>query len=737
MDLVAKLASLEAGLDKAGRLAEKQASQIERAFSGVRVAAAGLGGVIAGAFSVVAMQQFFMTAVNGIDALNDLSDATGASIENISALEDVALRTGTSYETVSTALVKLNGVLKDAKPGSAQAEALNAIGLGAEELKRIDPAEAMLKVAQALAQYRDDGNKARIIQELFGKSTKEVAPLLKDLAEQGKLVGTVTKEQAEAAEAFNKQLAALQKNTADWARSIASDLLPVLNTFLERLNGLSKAGGVGKSIGLEIDANLLTDRLNAVVRDIERFQAYVDKNPNSNARFRLAQLREEYVSLQAQLDKTTGALKQFGDTAKPVPSVEDAFSDTRTPKPAAPGVRDKPEKGPKPPKAEKPEFVGPELPEATKAALDALAGSDLEKAKQITAAIEELDSMFAAGLVNAQDYAAAIDKLRGNAAVGPALPEEEVARIKRVRDLISETDTAKLESFRREVKLLEDAMSSGMINPEQFEEAKKILEDKLPKTFKDSTDKMTAFAEEAAKNIQDALGDTILQAMEGDFDSIGESWKRMLNRMVSEALAADINNALFHGGKPSFSGVFGQAGGQGSNGLVDLLGSLGTFFGAENPRSAFAVNGSDFGFKLAKGTNYVPYDDMPAILHKGEAVVPAKYNPAAGGMGVSEALSADLGALVDRLGHSALLPSYDVGTPYVPEDQIAKVHRGERIVPAAQNRAGEWGGTVIHSNPSIYIDGRLDHASTAQLINQALQANNRAWEERMAAQGRR
>lgn len=38
--------------------------------------------------------------------------------------------------------------------------------------------------------------------------------------------------------------------------------------------------------------------------------------------------------------------------------------------------------------------------------------------------------------------------------------------------------------------------------------------------------------------------------------------------------------------------------------------------------------------KLATGTNYVPYDGMPAILHKGEAVVPAQYNPAAGGSGI-------------------------------------------------------------------------------------------------------
>ena len=32
------------------------------------------------------------------------------------------------------------------------------------------------------------------------------------------------------------------------------------------------------------------------------------------------------------------------------------------------------------------------------------------------------------------------------------------------------------------------------------------------------------------------------------------------------------------------------------------------------------------------------------------------------------------------------IPSYDVGTPFVPFDQLAMVHRGERIVPAAQNR---------------------------------------------------
>lgn len=42
--------------------------------------------------------------------------------------------------------------------------------------------------------------------------------------------------------------------------------------------------------------------------------------------------------------------------------------------------------------------------------------------------------------------------------------------------------------------------------------------------------------------------------------------------------------------------------------------------------------------KLEVGTNNVPYDDMLAVLHKGEAVVPKKYNPAAGGGNSQEML---------------------------------------------------------------------------------------------------
>lgn len=211
--------------------AAKAAGLLRGALSLVGIA--GIGGLLAMTRGVV----------DGIDAFNDLRDATGASIENISALDDVAARTGTSFDTVQTALVKFNGVLKDAKPGSGAEASIKALGLSVKELEGLDPAQALLKTAQALQGFADDGNKARLTQELFGKSLKEVAPFLKDLAEAGRLNAKVTTDQAEQIERFNKSLSELEKNAKDSARRITSDLVPALNEILAiyNQNGLGAA----------------------------------------------------------------------------------------------------------------------------------------------------------------------------------------------------------------------------------------------------------------------------------------------------------------------------------------------------------------------------------------------------------------------------------------------------------------------------------------------------------------
>jgi len=231
IDLVAKIATFEKDLKRATTATQQQTRLMSNALDSVKGAVVGM----ASAFSVGFAVNFIKAAIDSVDALNDLKDATGASVENLSALEDIAARTGTKFESVGAAMVKFNGALKDAKPGSDAARALEALGLSVQELKDLDPAEAMLKTATALSKFADDGNKARLVQELFGKSLREVAPFLKDLADKGKLNATVTTEQALAAEEFNKQLFKLQKNIQDTARDLSGPLVTALNATIERL----------------------------------------------------------------------------------------------------------------------------------------------------------------------------------------------------------------------------------------------------------------------------------------------------------------------------------------------------------------------------------------------------------------------------------------------------------------------------------------------------------------------
>jgi len=54
------------------------------------------------------------------------------------------------------------------------------------------------------------------------------------------------------------------------------------------------------------------------------------------------------------------------------------------------------------------------------------------------------------------------------------------------------------------------------------------------------------------------------------------------------------------------------------------------------------------------------------------------------------------------------IPQFAVGTPYVPRDMLAYVHRGEEIVPASQNRSGSAARQEIVYNQNAPVYGLLD-----------------------------
>jgi len=242
IDLVAKLANLERDLGMAVRVAEKHSKRMESAFEKAGTALRTIGAGFAVGTIVAKLEQMGKAAIDGMEALVNLRAATGSTIENLSALEDIAARSGNAFEVVSSAVVKFNMVLKDSKPGSDAEAAFKALNLNINELKDLDPAEALRRTAVAMAGFADDGNKARLAMELFGRKLPEIADFLRDLGAQSELVAKVTTEEAEAAKKFNDEISAMSKNLTDLSRVMVGPLVSGFNTMVAKFKEGRQAG---------------------------------------------------------------------------------------------------------------------------------------------------------------------------------------------------------------------------------------------------------------------------------------------------------------------------------------------------------------------------------------------------------------------------------------------------------------------------------------------------------------
>jgi len=543
IDLEARLARFEEGMNRAARIAEKQAAAVQAAWDksakALGTVLAGAGGALAGYSLVEALRQ----NVDFLDSLNDMADATGSTIGKLSGLVDVAERTGTSAQVAEAAVVKLNAALNDTDPDSTASRALKAIGLSADELRKSDPVDALAKVAQALAQYQDDGSKARLVQELLGKSARELAPLLKDLGEAGEVNAKITKEQAEEAERFNKQLSALRATIADTARTLTSSLLPAVNSTLEAL----RQGDIGKLLGLDsLDARvqqlIATYRLVGLARDRVRPLSILEGDPNNaGALAELARIDAQAKGLAESLQAARRALLGIGT------SQAGAGRGFINPPLALPSVGQLPAKSSAAPKEK--------IDESTKALMHYIdqLGKQLVKVQDLSAAEEAVIELQKLGWNGAEQGSAAvvlqlareIDMRKRGAEFAKAMTAEMERQAKELSGLDEELMkfAGRIEDARKQALTarLEARLAMGeTFSPDELE---KIVKG-IAGVTEAAQEKMNEFAAQAARNIQDTLGETVLRTMKGDFDGILDLWADTVNRMVAQALAAKLGNAL-------------------------------------------------------------------------------------------------------------------------------------------------------------------------------------------------
>ncbi len=558
-----------------------------------------------------------------VDGFKDLSDATGSSIENISALDRIARATGGNFDQVSTTLLKFNQVLKDADPDTGAGAVLKALNLDIEELKRLDPAEALRQTAMALQGFADDGNKARAVQELFGKSVKEVGPLLKDLAESGGLVATMSTQSAEEVDRFNKELARLQANSTDVWRSLSVDGIAALNKIIDRFNAAQASGKGFWESQSEAYWQWVRQMYGIEEKAPEGFQPTFSPDDQSSA---------EMARLRRQNER---------------PSL------------AVPDKPDKPKRDPKDPLAESKRYLESlqrqlesleELTAVEQAqrdlALGRLGKVTAEQERQILATAQQIDleRELAAATKEADD-------LREESARKAREAAEE--RRQTLEDLVNAGATAKLEkqraviqeltaAYERQEKGLFDGADAQLKYTEAVQAYLGIADDQAQKISE-----VDQFTVRAAENIQDYLGESLFNILEGKFDDILGSFMSMLNRMVAEAAAAQIAKHLFGG----------LVGGSGTGVLGNFLGAAaGALFGTSGTAAlASSMGGNSLDNFLSLNNNF----------------------------------------------SSVSVPKFDVGSDFVPRDMLAVVHRGEAIIPAAENMQGGGRGAVIYQTVNV------------------------------------
>lgn len=228
-----------------------------------------LGGVAAG----ISFGALINQALQAASALNDTAIKTGISIDALQRLQFAAGLSGGSLENVSGAVGRMQKALITAGEGSKEAtEALNRLGLSANQILALSPDKQFEAIAVAIAAIEDPAARTTAAMALFGKSGAELVPTLvaigtnaEDInAQLSAIGGPVSAEAIAKVDTLGDQLDILKtagKNTAIELAALASVVLgPVLQATNQWISSLRiLVGGGGELEKLERKLEILRE----------------------------------------------------------------------------------------------------------------------------------------------------------------------------------------------------------------------------------------------------------------------------------------------------------------------------------------------------------------------------------------------------------------------------------------------------------------------------------------------
>ena len=209
---------------------------------------------------LIAFTSGISRAIGELDRLGDQAPKVGLTAQALGELNFASRQSGGSAEVMEGALGKLSVRMTDAAGGSKEAAAVfKALGIQLTDTNgRLKASDKVLgELAEQFSTMEDGPGKVALAIDVFGKSGKEMLPLLNQGSaglegmrkEFERLSGGPVTEVVEMAQEWNDQLDKLWTMSQGYFAHVAQEVLPLLNQLISDYTSTAEATGEASTAG--------------------------------------------------------------------------------------------------------------------------------------------------------------------------------------------------------------------------------------------------------------------------------------------------------------------------------------------------------------------------------------------------------------------------------------------------------------------------------------------------------
>lgn len=247
-ELIARLTADTSGFDKSMGKAEKTgngfAKSITDTFGKIKKVIAGSMAVAVIKKGVDAIVSFTNEVAAAGDRIDKQSQQLGLSRKAFQEWDYILGQNGASIDSMAVSMKTLNGLLLDAQQGGEESKnAFAQLGVGIHELENLSMEDQFEAVVRAFQRMPAGAQKSALAVKIFGRNGMELLPLLNqstssidELRDRAEELGLIMSDDAvDAAVVYGDSLDDLQRTFNAFKYSIGAKILPVLTGGIQKI----------------------------------------------------------------------------------------------------------------------------------------------------------------------------------------------------------------------------------------------------------------------------------------------------------------------------------------------------------------------------------------------------------------------------------------------------------------------------------------------------------------------